>query len=225
MLSGALLRTSRRCGGPWRRALATQRFPVPSMGDSITEGTLLELHKKVGDHVALEELVAMVETDKVTVEVRSPAEGTVTQFLAGIDDTVIVGSDFMEIDVGVGQPGAAASPTAAATATEAPASSAPASGSGAGAPAGVRVHPSGKPALISFPPRGAAALSAAAAPAQAATAGAAAAQPIQKPSITPPKPSPAGTISYADLPARFRPQPLSMEEQECVEMGGAGYTF
>ena len=57
--------------------MALQRFPVPSMGDSISEGTLLELHKAVGDTVGMEEAVALVETDKVTVEVRSPAAGRI----------------------------------------------------------------------------------------------------------------------------------------------------
>ena len=48
-----------------RRGLALQRFPVPTMGDSITEGTLLELTKQVGEYVDNEEVVAVVETDKV----------------------------------------------------------------------------------------------------------------------------------------------------------------
>ena len=47
-----------------RRMLAVQTFPVPNMGDSISEGTLLEITKKVGDHVAMEEIIAQIETDK-----------------------------------------------------------------------------------------------------------------------------------------------------------------
>lgn len=96
---------------PWRiasRALATQRFPVPTMGDSITEGTLLSLHKKVGDYVAIEELLAMVETDKVTVEVRAPASGTIKALFYNPNDNVLVGADLVEIDVGAGGAGAAA---------------------------------------------------------------------------------------------------------------------
>lgn len=114
-----LLRPLRRLTPPlWRRALAVQTFPVPEMGDSITEGTILEFGKKVGDHVALEEMVASIETDKVTVELRAPAAGTITKLFASIDDTVIVGTDFMEIDVGVGE----ASATAPAAAAASPAS-------------------------------------------------------------------------------------------------------
>ena len=114
-----MIRPLRRLTPPlWRRALAVQTFPVPEMGDSITEGTILEFGKKVGEHVALEEMVASIETDKVTVELRAPAAGTITKLFASIDDTVIVGTDFMEIDVGVGE----ASATAPAAAAASPAS-------------------------------------------------------------------------------------------------------
>ena len=135
------------------RALAVQVFPVPEMGDSITEGTLLEYGKKVGDYVSLEEMVASVETDKVTVEVRAPAAGTITKLFASVDDTVVVGSDFMEIDVGVGEASAAA-PAAAASS---PASAAPAASAPASAPLtgilgrNLRVHPSGRKSLMSAP--------------------------------------------------------------------------
>ena len=152
-----LIRGLRRLAPPlWRRALAVQTFPVPEMGDSITEGTILEFGKKVGDHVALEEMVASVETDKVTVEVRAPAAGTITKLFASIDDTVIVGSDFMEIDVGVGQasaPAAAAADPASAAASPPEAVSPPEAASAS--PTGVyqfgrskREHPGGRKSLM-----------------------------------------------------------------------------
>ena len=99
-----MLRAAQRPLRSLRRGLAVQRFPVPSMGDSITEGTLLELMKKAGDYVAQEEVIGLVETDKVTVEVRAEAAGTITAMLVNVDDTVLVGSDMVEIDVGVGEP-------------------------------------------------------------------------------------------------------------------------
>ncbi|EOD28342.1 hypothetical protein EMIHUDRAFT_204165 [Emiliania huxleyi CCMP1516] len=68
--------------------MAVQKFPVPEMGDSISEGTVLELSKQVGDYVALEEVLVVVETDKVTVDVRSPAAGTITKWFANPDDTI-----------------------------------------------------------------------------------------------------------------------------------------
>ena len=121
------------------------------MGDSITEGTLLEFAKNVGDYVALEEMVASVETDKVTVEVRAPAAGTITKLFASVDDTVIVGANFMEIDVGVGEASAAApasSPAASAATEAAPAASAPLTGV---LGRNLRMHPSGRKSLMSAP--------------------------------------------------------------------------
>ena len=58
---------------------------VPSMGDSITEGTLVSLEKSVGDAVAQDDVVAVIETDKVNVEVRAPYAGVLTAVLAGLD--------------------------------------------------------------------------------------------------------------------------------------------
>lgn len=46
-------------------ALKLFQLPVPKMGDSITEGTLLKLLKSPGEAVALDEIVAVIETDKV----------------------------------------------------------------------------------------------------------------------------------------------------------------
>ena len=224
---------------PWRiasRALATQRFPVPTMGDSITEGTLLSLHKKVGDYVAIEELLAMVETDKVTVEVRAPASGTIKALFYNPNDNVLVGADLVEIDVGAGGAGAggagaaATAPASAATtpppkpaaaASPPPPPSAP-SPAAAAVATSVRLHPGGRPSLIKFPPRGAAAI--AAAKAKPVAASAAAALPLSS-RFEDGKPSPPGTITFAELPKRFRPKPLSKEEIEAVEMGGAGYTW
>jgi len=194
--------------GLGRRALALQRFPVPEMGDSITEGTLLEFAKQVGDVVGMEEMIASVETDKVTVEVRAPAAGTITQLFAKVDDTVIVGGDFMEIDVGVGEVAAAAAaapaPTAASNGEAAPSAAAT-------APAGGRRHPSGKVSLMSFPPRGARAMKAA----TPAPMPKAAAAPAPKPAEAAKKRTAvAGHFSIARLP-------MSDEEMEAVMSGGA----
>lgn len=48
--------------------------------------------------MALDEVVAMVETDKITVDIRSPEAGTLTQLFAKVGDTIEVGSPFFEID-------------------------------------------------------------------------------------------------------------------------------
>jgi 2-oxoglutarate dehydrogenase E2 component (dihydrolipoamide succinyltransferase) len=47
--------------------MATQIIQVPKMGDSITEGTLIKTVKQPGEQVALDEVVCVIETDKVSV--------------------------------------------------------------------------------------------------------------------------------------------------------------
>ena len=46
--------------------MATQIIQVPKMGDSITEGTLIKTVKQPGEQVALDEIVCVIETDKVS---------------------------------------------------------------------------------------------------------------------------------------------------------------
>ena len=210
-----------------RRMLAVQTFPVPNMGDSISEGTLLEITKKVGDHVAMEEIIAQIETDKVTVEVRSPAEGKITAIFAGPDDNVLVGANLIEIDVGAAGAVSKASevdvpvPDAAASAEAAAPAPAPAPSSLPSA-AERRMHASGRRSLISFPPRGAAAIAAAAAtPPPAAAAASTAAAPAAATAAAPK----FGSVFLDELPERFRRKPLSEQEMECIYTGGADYVF
>jgi len=78
--------------------LDKQTIKVPSMGDSITEGTVVEWTAQVGQAVKVDDVVAMVETDKVTVEIKAEAEGVVTQQFCEIDASVEVGAPLYEID-------------------------------------------------------------------------------------------------------------------------------
>eukprot|EP00964_Phaeocystis_antarctica_P159318 scaffold130301_cov51-Phaeocystis_antarctica.AAC.1 len=80
---------------------------IPEMGDSISEGTILSLMKNPGDYVAAEETVAEIETDKVTVEAKSPHAGTIKEIFVAVDDTVEVGKPFFSLEVGVGEAPAA----------------------------------------------------------------------------------------------------------------------
>ncbi|QKG71907.1 2-oxoglutarate dehydrogenase complex dihydrolipoyllysine-residue succinyltransferase [Erythrobacter mangrovi] len=86
---------------------------VPTLGESVTEATIGELLKKVGDTVKIDEPIASLETDKVAVEAPSPVAGTITEFRVAVGDTVEVGA----IIAVVGESGAAAT----AAASEAPA--------------------------------------------------------------------------------------------------------
>ncbi|CAI5723711.1 unnamed protein product [Peronospora destructor] len=71
---------------------------VPSMGDSISEGTIVTILKSVGDYVRADEAVLIVETDKVSVDVNAPVSGKVMSILAELEDVVKVGSPLFVID-------------------------------------------------------------------------------------------------------------------------------
>ncbi|HEV7163447.1 MAG TPA: multifunctional oxoglutarate decarboxylase/oxoglutarate dehydrogenase thiamine pyrophosphate-binding subunit/dihydrolipoyllysine-residue succinyltransferase subunit [Solirubrobacteraceae bacterium] len=73
---------------------------TPAAGESVTEGTILEWHVKVGDQIKLDETIVEISTDKVDVELPSPASGTVTELLVEEGDTVTVGQVIARIAIG-----------------------------------------------------------------------------------------------------------------------------
>ena len=75
---------------------------MPEMGESVTEGTILEWHKHEGDPVEEGETVVEVSTDKVDAEVPAPASGTITKIRAQADETVKVGQVLAEMTAGAG---------------------------------------------------------------------------------------------------------------------------
>src|SRR3954449_9025325 len=75
----------------------TIQITMPEMGESVTEGTILEWLKQVGDEVAVDEGIVEVSTDKVDTEVPSPAAGILTKILVEPDETVPVGTVLGEI--------------------------------------------------------------------------------------------------------------------------------
>src|SRR5271166_2647131 len=105
---------------------------TPAAGESVSEGTILEWHVKVGDPIKADETIVEISTDKVDLELPSPATGTVSELLVDQDDTVTVGQVIARILVNgaaaaaqTGDGGAAALPEAAEPAGNG-ASSAPA---------------------------------------------------------------------------------------------------
>ena len=70
------------------RSMAVLTESVPALGESITEGALAEWMKNVGESVEVDDVIATVETDKVTVDIKSPYSGTLVEQLANVDDTV-----------------------------------------------------------------------------------------------------------------------------------------
>jgi len=89
---------------------------MPTLGESVTEGTVTRWLKKVGDAVAADEPLVEVSTDKVDTEIPSPVAGTLLSITAEEDATVAVGGELAKI----GAAGAAA-PAAPAPAPAPPA--------------------------------------------------------------------------------------------------------
>ena len=75
---------------------------VPTLGESVTEATVGQWFKKVGDTIAADEPVVELETDKVTVEVPAPAAGTLEEIAANEGETVGLGALLGQIGAGGG---------------------------------------------------------------------------------------------------------------------------
>ncbi|OIW26759.1 dihydrolipoamide succinyltransferase [Coniochaeta ligniaria NRRL 30616] len=82
------------------RTYADTVVKVPAMAESISEGTLKQWSKQVGDYVEQDEEIATIETDKIDVAVNAPEAGTIKEFLANEEDTVTVGQDLVRIETG-----------------------------------------------------------------------------------------------------------------------------
>ena len=80
------------------------------MGDSITEGTIVDIPVAPGDYVQPDEVVLVLETDKVSVDVRATEGGALVEVLGEIDDVVEVGSNLYRIDTDADPPESAAAP-------------------------------------------------------------------------------------------------------------------
>jgi multifunctional 2-oxoglutarate metabolism enzyme len=75
----------------------TVEVVMPAMGDSVSEGTVLEWHKAEGDSVSADETLVEISTDKVDAEVPAPVAGTVAKVHAAEGDTIHVGAVLAEI--------------------------------------------------------------------------------------------------------------------------------
>lgn len=72
------------------------------MAESLSEGTLKQWTKQVGDFVERDEEVATIETDKIDISVNAPEAGKITEHLASEEDTVEVGQDLFKMEPGEG---------------------------------------------------------------------------------------------------------------------------
>ena len=100
----------------------TTEVRVPTLGESVTEATVATWFKKPGDAVAVDEMLCELETDKVTVEVPSPAAGTLAEIVAAEGATVGVDALLASISEGAAAP---------ASKADAPAKAAPAAAAAA----------------------------------------------------------------------------------------------
>ncbi|AFC69361.1 dihydrolipoamide succinyltransferase [Rickettsia amblyommatis] len=73
---------------------------VPSLGESVTEATIAKWHKKEGDSVKTDELLLEIETEKVTLEVNAPCNGTIGKISKTDSANVAVGEEIGEINEG-----------------------------------------------------------------------------------------------------------------------------
>ena len=86
----------------------TIQVVMPQMGESVSEGTVLEWHNGEGDSVAADETIVEISTDKVDAEVPAPEAGTLVKVHVAEGDIVTVGQLLAEIAPNGAAPAAAA---------------------------------------------------------------------------------------------------------------------
>src|SRR5436309_2699555 len=128
---------------------------VPQLGESVAEGTVSKWLKAVGDRVRKEEPLVEIQTDKINVEIPSPAEGTLQSIVIPEGTTVLVGTEIGVLAASGEAAGAPATTAKPAAAASAPAASAATQGDGAerAAPAGGTAAASSGGARPGTPPR------------------------------------------------------------------------
>ena len=112
----------------------TFRLTMPALGESVTEGTVTRWLKSEGDHIAVDEPLLEVSTDKVDTEIPSPVAGTLQKIVVAVDQTVAVGADLAIIEDGAAAPAAPVATPApvATTPTPAPVAAVPVASNSAG---------------------------------------------------------------------------------------------
>ncbi|MBM7830984.1 pyruvate dehydrogenase E2 component (dihydrolipoamide acetyltransferase) [Agromyces cerinus] len=102
-------------------------FPLPDLGEGLTESELVAWRVSVGDRVELNQIIADVETAKAVVELPSPYAGVITALHAAEGETIDVGAPLFSCDTG--EPDASSPAAGAASPSSQPAPAAPASSS------------------------------------------------------------------------------------------------
>ena len=84
--------------------MAVVDFPLPDVGEGLTEAEIVQWRVKKGDTVAVNDILVEIETAKSLVELPSPFAGTIVALLAGEGDTVPVGTPIIQVDSADGVP-------------------------------------------------------------------------------------------------------------------------
>jgi 2-oxoisovalerate dehydrogenase E2 component (dihydrolipoyl transacylase) len=82
--------------------MASRSIKLPDIGEGVAEAEVVEWHVKVGDAVREDQMIAAVMTDKATVEIPSPADGTVTALGAEAGQMLAVGAELVRLEVSSG---------------------------------------------------------------------------------------------------------------------------
>lgn len=122
--------------------MAVENFPLPDVGEGLTEAEIVQWRVKVGNVVAINDILVEIETAKSLVELPSPFAGTIVALLAGEGDTVPVGTPIIQVDSEGGVP-APLHPVAEAAL-------APASKPAAEAKGTAKAEPAAEPVLVGY---------------------------------------------------------------------------
>ena len=116
--------------------MAIVEVKVPQLSESVAEATMLQWKKKVGDAIAIDEILIEIETDKVVLEVPAPSAGVLVELVVADGGTVVSDQVIARIDT-EGKAGATAPAAAAPVAASASVAAAPAPAATGGSMAGV----------------------------------------------------------------------------------------
>ena len=135
--------------------MAIVEVKVPQLSESVAEATMLQWKKKVGDAVAVDEILIEIETDKVVLEVPAPSAGVLSELLVADGGTVVADQLIARIDTeGKAGVAAAAAPAAATASVMTPAPVAGGSMAGVAMPAAAKLMADSNLAAGSVPGTG-----------------------------------------------------------------------
>mmetsp|Transcript_14266 Transcript_14266/g.25562 ORF Transcript_14266/g.25562 Transcript_14266/m.25562 type:complete len:261 (+) Transcript_14266:139-921(+) len=214
-----------------RPVMEVLQVPVPPMGEAVTQGDVVEWLKKEGDAVKEDEVICVLETDKVTVDITAPKSGVLTSCKAKVEEVVQTGQIVAEIDTeATAEPGAAASQSQAEATSPDSSSDTTATAPSTTEAASHEYHlkPPRVPSIsfrygLNKKNTQEAPKVAAQAPQKAAPSSSAPPPPTKETPKQAPVPAGVGaTVEYVDLPAHYgRLPPPSEDEIDRLNLGGA----